>query len=70
MMKSVLTICELPPKYLSDQFIIRSSRSNSLLKFFPLLSSTQGGINQVNRRRRLLSLLTAAALLCATAAQA
>jgi type I phosphodiesterase/nucleotide pyrophosphatase len=69
MMKSALTICELPLENLDAQFIIRSSSPNCVFRFLPLLSFTQGGITQVNQRR-LLPLLAAAALLCATAAQA
>jgi hypothetical protein len=69
MMKSALTICELPPENLDAQLIIRSSSPNCVFRFLRLLSLTQGGITQVNQRR-LLPLLAAAALLCATAAQA
>ena len=71
MMKSALTICELPPANLDAQFIICSSCPNCVLKFFPLLSSvlTQGGITPVNQRR-LLPLLAAATVLLTTLAQA
>jgi len=69
MMKSALTLCEFPAEQIARQFIILSSCSHSIFNFFPLLSLTQGGINPVTERR-LLPLLAAAALLCATAAQA